>query len=165
VVAAAGGPIGIAVAGVMTALTLLLSRRGPKQKVATTQIVNSVEPELEKNLNGYFSGPRTRSSQRQALANFDMGWQYVVENCGIPEMGNPGKSCISERDRGGRWDWFALYRDPIEGDNQVRPDPTIVSEAGGAISGAVESLGTIPTPLLLAGILAVAALALGGGKR
>lgn len=120
--AAAGGPIGVAVAGATVALTYLFSRQRPARKVATTEIVDSVEPLLQNNLTGYLSGPRTATSQAQALANFDAGWDFVVNNCGIPDMGEPGKWCINDRKRGGKWDWFARYRDPIANDAHVIPD-------------------------------------------
>ena len=119
--------IGAVVAGVTLGLVALFARRGPKQRVATTLIVDKVEPLLAQNRDGYLSGPRTVSSQAQALANFDAGWQYVVEHCGIPEMGDPGKRCISERQRGGQWDWFFYYREPIENDPEVVPDGSALS--------------------------------------
>jgi hypothetical protein len=121
--AAAGGPIGAAVAGATIALVYLFNRKRPARKVATTQIVDEVEPLLQQSLAGYLAGPRTQSSQAQALANFDAGWQFVVDNCGIPDMGEPGKWCVNDRKRGGKWDWFARYRDPIANDTAVVPDP------------------------------------------
>jgi hypothetical protein len=71
------------------------------------------------------SGPRTRSSQAAALKNFDDAWAYLTsaEACGNPQLGNPGKACISDRSRGGRWDWFSYYRDPIAQDPNVKEDP------------------------------------------
>jgi len=158
--AAAGGPIGLAVVGVTTALTLLFSRKKPKQKVATTEIVNSVEPYLQQNLSGYMAGPHTTSSQAQALANFDAGWKYVVDNCKTPEMGTPGKWCVEDRQAGGKWDWFARYRDPIANDPDVTPDH--VAAQVNPVTGQV----TYPTaagsgasilPLVIAGALALVA--------
>lgn len=154
------GPI---IAGVTVGLTLLFSRKGPKQKVATTKIVDAVEPLLRDNLNGYLSGPRTRASQAQALANFDAGWQYVVEHCDIPEMGNPGKACVSDRSPGGQWDWFAYYRNPIANDTEVRDD------VGAAVSDTVATLnsatvGGLPAALLLAGALVAVGIFAGGKK-
>lgn len=131
--------IGPVVAGVTLALSLLAARKGPQQKRYTTQIVDAVEPELRRNLDGYLAGPRNRTSQAQALANFDAGWAYVVENCSDPALGNPGQRCISERQAGGRWDWFALYRDPIALDPDVRDDPGI-NVYGGVIHPIVEGL-------------------------
>jgi hypothetical protein len=117
--------IGAAVAGITVALMLLFGRKGPKQKVATTKIVDAVEPLLQQNLSAYQSGPHTASSQAQAIANFQAGWQYVVEHCGIPEMGDPGQACIRDRSPGGQWDWTAYYLNPIVNDPQVKPDPVV----------------------------------------
>lgn len=157
--------VGPVIAGVTIGLSMLFGRKGPKQKVATTKIVDAVEPELKKNVEGYLAGARNVSSQAQALANFDAGWQYVVEHCDIPEMGDPGKRCVSDRQRGGQWDWFSYYRDPIANDPGVQPDPTIVDSVlsvlgggGGAAAGAAESgisLGALAIP---AGLLALALL-------
>ncbi len=117
------GPI---VAGVTLALGLLFARKGPRQKVAATKIVEQLEPLLKQNLEGYLSGPHTRSSQAQALRNFDEAWAWLTstEACGNPELGNPGKACIADRQPGGKHDWFALYRDPIAKDPNVRDDAT-----------------------------------------
>lgn len=129
------GPI---VAGVTIGLSFLFARKGPKQKVATTQIVDQVEPLMMENLNGYLNGPRTRESQLQALANFDAGWQFIVEHCQIPEMGSPGQRCVTDRQSGSCvwrdaqgecWNWFKGYRDPIAN------DPSVRDSAGGSTTG------------------------------
>lgn len=156
--AAAVPVVGAIVAGVTIGLMALFNRKGPKQKIATTQIVDSVEPMMAENRDGYLSGPRTVSSQAQALANFDAGWEYVRQHCGDATMGEPGKRCISERQRGGRWDWFALYRDPIANDASVQPDPGIVDAVFGDPTGG----GRSPVPLIAGLGLAVAALLMGG---
>lgn len=164
--AAAVPVIGAAVVGVTLALMLIFSRKGPKQKVATTQIVDAVEPELKKNIDAYFAGPRTLSSQAQALQNFDAGWQYVLENCGIPEMGEPGQRCISERGPGGRFPWFAWYRDPIANDALVKEDPLIPELSEFNLEQIFQSSETVGFPMLpaiLGGVLIVAAF-LGGGE-
>lgn len=165
--------IGAVVAGVTLALIAIFSRKGPKQRVATTQIVNKVEPLLQQNLAGYMAGPRTVTSQAQALENFKAGWQYVVDNCDVPVMGNPGKACVADRQRGGQWDWFSYYYDPIANDPEVRSDAAAIlgastdGGAGGDAAGSgllQSSVGGVPTPLLLAGVALAAALTM-GGKR
>lgn len=161
--------IGLAIAGVTLALVALYSRKGPKQKVATTEIVNKVEPLLKQNLAGYMAGPHTVSSQAQALANFDAGWQYVVDNCSIPEMGNPGKACVSDRQPGGKWDWSSYYRDPIANDTQVKPDP-VVDQVGNLIDSVTGGLfkssggGGGMGWLLLAGLAVAGVFLLGDSK-
>lgn len=152
--------IGAAVAGVTIGLTLLFARKGPKQKVATTQIVDQVEPLLEENLQGYLNGPRTRAAQEQALENFLAGWQFVVDHCDIPEMGDPGQRCVSERTRGGKWDWYALYYDPIANDPSVKPDPTVTEKVSEVLGGGASSLLSSKSPMLPVLALGLIGLAL-----
>lgn len=141
------GPI---IAGVTIGLSFLFARKGPKQKVATTKIVDAVEPYMKQNLEGYLAGPRNRSAQAQALANFDAGWQYIVEHCNIPEMGDPGQRCTDDRkagacvwhdDKGECWNWFKGYRDPIANDIPT-DDPTSASGSG---SNLITQTRTDPT--------------------
>jgi len=157
--AAAGGPIGLAVAGVTIALIALFSRKKPGQKRATTAIVNDVEPHLKANLQGYLNGPRTTASQQQALANFDAGWQYVVQNCETPQMGDPGKWCVEDRQPGGKWDWFALYRDPIANDATVSEGSGIPSPAE-VFAGVPQVFSSIPSGAWLAAAAVTVALML-----
>jgi hypothetical protein len=141
--------VGAAVAGVALALSLIFNRKGPQQKVASTQIVNDVEPLLRENVDAYLNGPRTASSQAYALASFDSAWAFVAgpEGCGNPALGTPGQRCISERQRGGSapWcptgtgcDWFTLYRDPIALDADVQPDPAAAGDPIAAIAAEFE---------------------------
>jgi hypothetical protein len=161
--AAAAIPIvGPVIAGVTLGLMALFARKGPRQKVATTQIVDQVEPLLAKNRDEYLALPvHNTSAQQQAIANFEAGWQYVVEHCGIPEMGDPGQRCISERKRGGRWDWFALYLDPIANDPNVVPDDVLLSATGGA--GHSSSASESGNSLLIAGAALILGVLLFGG--
>ena len=91
--------IGAAVAGVCLAIMAIISRKGPKQKVATTQMAEDVIKLLQDNLKAYQAGPHTMSSQAQALATFDAGQAFLFgpEACGSSEMGDPGRRCIFER--------------------------------------------------------------------
>jgi hypothetical protein len=119
----ASGAIGTAVGSAwipivgpaLAAVTLLfMARKRPGQKRATTQIVDELEPLLQQNRAAYFEGPRTAASKEAALANFDAAMAELQQACGAPEYGSPGRACIADRIRGGRWDWYAMYRDPIE---------------------------------------------------
>lgn len=118
--------VGIAIVGIGLALSVLFNRKGGKQKLAATDYANQAEDLLKQNLAAYFElpAPRSTANQEAALANFDMAWQQLIspQFCGDPNLGNAGKRCISERQRGGTapWcptgtgcDWFTLYRDPI----------------------------------------------------
>ena len=139
--------IGPVIAGVTIGLSLLFARKGPRQKIATTKIVEAVIPLLQKNLEGYMEGPQTPESQAQALANFDAGWRFIVEHCDIPEMGDPGQRCVNERNRGGVYDMFRDLRDPIAN------DPAIGSAGGGVFLGT----GVDGKDLLIGGALLVGA--------
>jgi len=152
--------VGVAVAAVTFALGLIFARKGGQQRVISTQIVNELEPQLQANVAGYFTGPRTRASQAQALANFDAAWDWLggPQACGNEQLGNPGAACIADRDRGGQWDWFSYYRDPIANDPQVRDDP--VSNAVSILIPGVDTETSsaiaryaVPVGLILLGVL------------
>lgn len=131
--AAAVPIIGAAVAGVTIALMLIFSRKGPKQKTESTRIVEALIAQLQENYAAYMSGPRTVSSQQQALNNFDAGWTWLAsdQGCGNPALGDPGRRCVSERQRGGIYDMWKDLRDPIANDPNVMPDPV----EGGSVGG------------------------------
>ncbi|HBY62789.1 MAG TPA: hypothetical protein DEH78_23445 [Solibacterales bacterium] len=142
--------VGPAIAAVSLGIGLWMNRKGPTQKVASTNIVNEAEPHLAANVQAYLASARTRTNQAASLANFDRIWAHITspQGCGTPDLGNPGKACIRDRDRGGRWDWFALYRDPIAQDPEVQDDPGPLSaEALGQPEGLHRSL--LPLSLIL----------------
>lgn len=145
--------IGAAIAGVTLAITLWMNRMGPKQKVYTTKIVNEAEPLLVQNLAAWNRSNKHESEQAQALANFDRIWDAVVAACDVKELGTPGQNCIHDRQRGSNkgYDWFALYRSPIEND-VVNPDP-VASVAG--VESLIQSGGPLPM-LLLGGLVLLA---------
>lgn len=131
---------------------LLSDPNGPL-KVATTAIVNQIEPYLKQNLaaaqqqassNG---GCLTSGEQAAAIGIFNTLWQKVLDSCGQSQYGDPGKACIADRQRGGKWDWFSYYYDPIMA-IPLCADP--VSDVTKSVSNAVASLSTI-SPLYLAG--------------
>lgn len=161
----------LAVKGLFTAIPLLIGffggRKKPGQKVATTQIVNEAEGILQQNVQGWEQSDKTPETQAQALMNFEQVWQGVLVQCGDPVMGSPGKNCISERDRGGVWDWWSRYYDPIALDPNVQAAPSITEQAGGVFQ---QYMGTGSNKnLFLFGGLALGAIALLssgiGGKK
>lgn len=158
--------IGAVVTGITLAITAWMSRKGPKQKVATTQIANEIAGMMEQNRDAYLAGPHTISSQAQALANFDALWSALMERCDDPEMGDPGDRCVSERQRGGIYDMARDNRDPIANDPNVVPDPTVLDTAGSSVSQVLGSvgLGGGSGMLLLAGAALLLAFSMGGSK-
>jgi hypothetical protein len=141
------GPI---IAGVSVILSVVIANSGCGQTcVISTDIVNKLEPELKKNVDGYLAlpSPRPRAAQVLALANFDAAWNWLQSStaCGAPQLGDAGKRCISDRasgscvwhDNGKCWNWFVGYRDPIAN------DPTVTDTA--ASDHALSVLGSNPT--------------------
>ena len=160
--------IGAAVAGVTFWLSSIFRRNA--QKKAATQIVDQIEPKLKENLDAYFSGPRTRESQAQALHNFDAAWEAMRQACANSQLRDAGRRCISDRDRGACvwkarcsrridgvcadydldpagecWNWFVGYRDPIEKD----PMPAMLAQGRSALPGVADSLASGGSSLLL----------------
>jgi len=175
--------IGGIVVGVTIGLTALMSRKGPKQKVATTEVVDTAEPLMAENRDGYLSGPRTEESRLQAIENFKAIWQWVVDHCDIPEMGKPGQNCVNERKPGGQWDWWAYYYDPIYNDLAASGASSVSTStrdtAAGTYGGtSVTEVFTpgadgsflggnifgIPAPLALAGAAALVFALMGDGS-
>ncbi len=159
-----GGPVGAAIGagiGLVTQVLTGLFGHGCPECEQTTHIVDQVEPLLKQNLAAYMASPRTYADQRAALANFDYAWQGVVKACSNPQFGDAGRNCISERQPGGQWDWFAYYRDPIANDPGVQPDP--VSSFTSGVESGIESVfqpgAGSPLPLLLMGGLLIWAVA------
>lgn len=135
--------IAAAISSSVSVVTRLISswKDNQRDKVATTNIVNEVEPYLQHNLEAYFEGNRSTADQQQALANFDGLWSQVVQACNNPAFGDPGRRCISERQRGGKWDWFSYYRDPITNDPEVKQVNAIASTLFGG-NATSETLGS-----------------------
>lgn len=149
------------ISAVQTGIALWKSRRKPQQKIATTQIVDDAERILQANLSAFSKEP-TRTNQTAALRNFDDVWDEVTAACSDPAMGQPGRNCVSERARGGRWDWFAAYRDPIEqADLMADPDP--LPFLSGGVAAAADSGALFPVAGLALVVLGVM-LSLGGAK-
>jgi hypothetical protein len=120
---AIAGPIGLAVGGAITALQVWWSRSklAGQRRITATEVVNQVEPVLQQNLDGYFGiSNRSTALQSEALKYFDEMWDVVVDACGVDELGQAGRRCISDRERGGQFHWFERYRDPIANDTEVR---------------------------------------------
>lgn len=119
------------IAGVQTGLQMLFSRKAGKQKVAATNIVNDAERLLKQNLDNYLAVPpekRTKQLQAQALQNFEIAWQGVLQGCNDPSLGDAGRRCIDERKQGGKFDWFAAYQTPIASDAAAGSSGNVVED-------------------------------------
>lgn len=174
--------IGAAIAGVTLAVGMFLNRNSAyfARASAATHIVDEAETLLKNNLAAWQNSDKYRSEQAQALINFNNVWNGVVQACSNPQLEDQGKNCISERSRGGKWDWFSYYYDPIANDPNVKDDPIVggtaeqtvssigesVSHIGDQVSNAISNISgssyLIPGILLLGGIWALGNIGRGG---
>jgi hypothetical protein len=89
--------------------------------VQATSIVNQVEVVMKQNLVAFQGGQLDRQT---AIDNFSRLWNTVLQGCSaIP--GAAGTNCIGDRQRGGKWNWFALYLDPIQNAPQLVTTNTV----------------------------------------
>jgi hypothetical protein len=130
---AASIPVAGAVVAIgILAFSLLHDSRGAQQKVETTVTVDRAERIMKANLEAWLHSPKSLASQAQSLQNFDQAWAAITNFCGNGNEGNAGQRCISERQSGGKYDYFAAYRDPIAND----PHAGDVDRAAAAIAAA-----------------------------
>ncbi len=90
---------------------------------------------MQNNLQAYMNSPRTPEDQQAALWNFDQLWQAVVQSCSDTRLGDAGRRCINDRIRGGQWDWFSYYRDPIANDETPKQIAAQRRESSAEVSG------------------------------
>jgi hypothetical protein len=133
-VAAAGGPVGLAVAGASllasfsgTLMQMLQPDAVGISKLNATTCANYFESLLKENLKAYQAGVGTQanhfiSHQTQALQNFEAIFQAMVQCC-MQAGSVGGQRCVNDRIRGGQYDYYVKYKDPIANDASVKPDP------------------------------------------
>ncbi len=161
--------IGAAMVGVTIAVVALLraSRGCGETCVQTSQWANEAEQILKENLATYLAlpAPRSVSARNTAASNFNVVWARLSELCGNPQLGDAGRRCIADRQRGAcKWrdsagecfNWFTGYLDPIQND-------TNVAEAAGLPGGLDLGFSGDPSSLLpavaIVALLAIAAFA------
>ena len=136
-------PIAGAALAVAGAIADIVSLFGPNpNNTYATEVVNQVEADVMKpNILGWQALPnseKTLANQAAFEQNFQSGWNYVLSACNNPALGSAGINCIGDRQRGGKWDWFAMYLDPIQND----PNPAI-NAAAAASAASTTSTGNV----------------------
>jgi hypothetical protein len=167
--ATAAIPIAGAVIGVGVLIySFLHNSVGLQQDADTTAEVNKAAVLMQQNLDAWNASTKSYSTQTAAEANFDSLWSQVLVFCGNPAEGSPGQRCISERQRGGKYDFFSYYRDPIANDPDAGAPDRAAAAAAAAASASVASTAaqiasgssapqgtapaTAPAPLSLSGL-------------
>lgn len=92
----------------------------------------------------------TLAQQQQFLAAFDALWNWLVQQCGAIG-GEGGQKCIADRNRGGKADVFAQWRDPIS-NTPLCDAASSVSAASPAVLNTGNSTNLLP--LLILGLIA-----------
>jgi len=147
-VGAIGGPIGAAIGGAIGLLGMAFNSlfAPDTQKIQATQDVNQEEVYLKQNLAQWDSEPQTIANQQAAETVFNQVWAQTVSLLSNPALGSAGTTGISDRQRGGKLDWFALYYDPIA-------DVTPID--AGTVSGTLTGLFGSDGALMVGGAIAV----------
>lgn len=123
-----GGPLAGAIVSAASGLARIVSLFGPNpNNTITTEWVNQIEADVMKpNLAAWQALPadhKYQTLQATALNTFTQAWNQLVGLCSNPQLGSAGTNCLKDRQRGGKYDWWVYYYDPIAHDPQVIPDP------------------------------------------
>lgn len=115
-------------------------------KIRATAIVNEIEADhLKPNVEKWRAlRPEEKTPEVQAAAEqvFLQAWNGVLQGCGRADLGQAGVNCIGDRQRGGKWDWFVMYYDPIAQDPDVAANQAAGLEPSGDLGSSGGFAGT-----------------------
>jgi hypothetical protein len=143
----AGIPIAGAVLEAGAALANIVSLFGPNpNNTLTTEWVNQMQADvMTPNLQAWQALPpeqKTPQAQQYAEEVFSQGWAQIVQLCSNAQLGSAGINCLKDRQRGGKYDWFVYFYDPIAKDPQVAAN---VAAAQAAAQAAANTPTSQPT--------------------
>ncbi len=122
----------VAAAGAITSfVSSFLSPNLPKE-VASAKVEEIDFDYLRPNLDAWNALPgyqRTSDVQHAAMNVFKQGWQALTQFCSVLSLGSAGVNCIKDRQRGGKYDWWKLFYDPIALDPHVAEADSLAAEA------------------------------------
>lgn len=123
-----------------------------------SQIANQATAAAQSIMDRWAAAPvKYASIQKAALAALNDVWNYIAGSC--QKIGGKGGSqCIADRQRGGKYDFFAWAIDPIANYQPIVPDPPTPGTLSSALSGS-----SLPIPLILGGAGLVVFLLMSGG--
>jgi hypothetical protein len=112
----------VAAAGAITTFISSFLQPNIPKEVASAR-VDEIEADFMKpNLERWWAIPqelRTREVQQAALDVFNRAWAGVIQFCSSIQLGSAGVNCVKDRQRGGRYDWWSYFYDPIANDPHV----------------------------------------------
>ncbi len=113
--------------------------------IEATKIADASESAANQLFDAWNAQPVHYYSVQQAyLAAINDVQKYLFGACSSQTLGAAGQRCVSERQRGGKYDFFSHYVDPVANATNIVPDPVTPGSPSAIIS-------SIPTPLLLGG--------------
>jgi len=119
------------------------------KKIEASKDADAIETQMAQ-IQTWWSGvEHNTANQQAAVTAWYQLWNQLTQLCSNPQLASAGQNCIKDRQRGGKWDWFAMHLDPILN--------TPLTDSG-TVTGEVTSLFGSNGPLLLGGILIVAAV-------
>jgi hypothetical protein len=158
--------VGAAIVGLSLGIQAILHSGCGETCIVTSQWANEAEELLKRNVAEYraLAAPRPKSVQQIAMANFQVVWNRLVEQCSQPGLSTAGRNCIADRqdgackwrDAAGQcWNWWSGYYDPIANDRDTYGDGSLLSRGG---PGGALAIGGFDPKLLLigAGVLVAA---------
>ena len=156
-------PFVLAAASLIGPIASMFKGCGATCKEATT-IANNAETAAQSLLDRWNSTPvKYASIQKAYLAAQADVWNYISGSC--QKIGGQGGSqCIADRQRGGKFDFFIHYVDPVANEPDIVPDPVAASSSTGT-TASLFSGGALPMPLILGGAGLVLLLVLSGGGK
>lgn len=137
--------IPIAIGGAVTALKLVTSWISGNDQYniledAVVAKLNAWEAHLEAVKNAYLAGPATVEAKASAVAEFEAGIAWLSG----PECARNGslktwwrRGAIEDRDRGGQYDWYARFLDPIVNDPRLQGLSGVGADIFGGAGAAV----------------------------
>ena len=155
-------PFVLAAASLIGPIAAQFKGCGQTCKDATT-IANNAEAAAESLLQKWNATPvKYKSIQQAYLAAQQDVWNYISGSC-QKIGGQGGQQCIADRQRGGKFDFFIHYVDPVANETDIVPDPVTASTGiASVLSGTV---GGFPMPLLIGGAGLLVLLLMSGGSK
>lgn len=152
-----GAPICAAIGGVVALGGQLLNIFGvgipDLKKIQASNDANEVEQGMAQLATAWDHMEHTTANQQAVVTAWYQYWDQLARLCSDPNLGTAGQNCIKDRQRGGKWDWFAMHLDPILN--------TPLTDSG-TVTGEVTSLFGSNGPLIIGGLLLVLGIVASG---
>jgi len=114
-----------------------------QQKQNATTVVNAMEPLFLENLTTFQNNP-TPATQQEAVSNFNYMWLQMTQM--VLQDASGGTNAINDRAPGGKFDWWALFYNPIENYKFSASQLEAAAQPADSGAGAAPVSGTAVAP-------------------